>query len=91
MPGNSTSADSRRERGGAQARAMADIDQVLAGALAAGTHKVPTAKTALSALSPGRRFLRSGVAGLDRILRGGFPCRFLRYPLNLCAWRCLCA
>ena len=35
MPGNSTSADSRRERGGAQARAMADIDQVLAGALAA--------------------------------------------------------
>ena len=44
MPGNSTSADSRRERGGAQARAMADIDQVLAGALAAGTHKVPTGK-----------------------------------------------
>ena len=66
MPGNSTSADSRRERGGAQARAMADIDQVLAGALAAGTHKVPTGKSALSALSPGRCFLRSGVAHRGR-------------------------
>ena len=57
---------------------MSDAERVLAAALAAGTHRVPTARTALSSLQAGRSVHSTGVAGLDRVLRGGFPCRSLR-------------
>lgn len=57
---------------------MSDADRVLAAALAAGTHTTPTPQTALSKLRAGRSVLKTGVAALDCMLRGGFPCRSLR-------------
>ena len=58
---------------------MGDLERLLARALASGTHTLPTPSTALSILSAGRLVLRTGVPALDRILRGGFPCRSVRY------------
>jgi hypothetical protein len=55
------------------------MENLLAQCLAAGTHTVPTPTMALRNLEAGRSVLRTGVAALDRVLRGGFPCRSLRY------------
>lgn len=55
-----------------------EMENLLAQCLAAGTHTVLTPTTALRNLEEGRSILRTGVAALDRVLRGGFPCRSLR-------------
>jgi hypothetical protein len=55
-----------------------EMENLLAQCLAEGTLTVQTPTTALQNLEEGRSVLRTGVAALDRVLRGGFPCRSLR-------------
>ena len=54
------------------------MENLLAQCLSDGTLTVQTPTTALRNLEEGRSVLRTGVAALDRVLRGGFPCRSLR-------------
>ena len=61
-----------------------DVDNVVANALAAGSLRLPTPTSAHALLQAGRRSLRTGVQELDSMLRGGFPCRSLRW-LAACA------